>query len=123
MREAPGRRFTAREIAEVLIRRYPEWAEKKRHASKDIFTENDLVAYLRGEINSGRNLLVKKYPSVHTIKDRPRQYYWSEPPTSVSPLTPSGREKKAEGARSLREADLYPLLGRYLHRELELWPK
>ncbi len=123
LKSAPERRFTARELAEELVRRWPNWAEHKRQNSGQQLDHKGPIYQIMAEIGASRNAL-RKNQSILTTEDRPRLYYWTNAATEqvfqeVGTVPPGG---SAESWQPL-EADLYPMLGRYLHDELGLWPK
>lgn len=130
LRDEPGRRFTAREIAEALVRRWPDWAEQKRRESRQNLDHAGLLQQLVSEVGADREALQRKYRAVRTTEERPRRYYWSELPTELPfedemPASKTGPAISPATSVELAasEADLYPILGRYLHGELGLWPK
>lgn len=128
----PEQKFTARELAQEFIQRYPvEMAKKQQNPNYD--TEEKLIAQLAAEIGGGRTFTAKaKCANVATKdKPRPRLYYWDpEPQTQqqaleVLPL-PSSSNPQAQvsavvpGAEVISEHDLYPRLIEFLNEEYGL---
>lgn len=116
LRATPGRRWTAAELAEELIERYPDWAERKRKRSR-----YDLRDAIKAEIYANRLALQKGYPKIVTTEERPKRFFWSDSWT-VGPESPEAIQT-TEPASGSKESDLYPLSSRYLHTENGLWPK
>ncbi|MEO1949635.1 HrgA protein [Thioclava sp.] len=136
LQEHPEHRFKARELAELLLRRFPEACAAKLARSSALETEDQLVQQIVAEIGAQRPQIQQRNPAVRTTESRPRRYYWSdktdaeeiveieakyeEPPAmSKSPvgaitLQIVGTEEEPQ---SLTEYNLYPLLGEYLYRE------
>lgn len=124
----PERKFTARELAQEFIVRYPnELADKRLNPRYD--TEEKLIAQLSAEIGGERTYAAKKQcPNVATRdKPRPRLYYWQVNPTQMQKIGPEEQELEEitpEGTvqgGELSEHELYPLLIEFLHSELGLY--
>lgn len=130
LRSEPERRFTAREIAEAIVQRWPDWADRKRQESKQHLDRAGLLQQIVAEIGAQREALQRKYTAVRATEERPRRYYWNDigsenmgedgisPGVGGPTVTPT-----SSTALTASEADLYPILGRYLHDELGLWTK
>jgi len=115
----PEKRMIAREIAKAIEEIYPEDCEKKRKKSRVDFSDYSFQDQLVAEIGSTRQSLLKKFPTLKTIETRPRQFYFSnitdENEVEQTMVTERGSSKK------FSEHDLYPLLGHYLHKELNTY--
>jgi len=124
----PERKFTARELAEVFIERYPaEMAEKQRNPRYD--TREKLLTQLAAEIGGERAVAAKKQcPNVVTRdKPRPRIYYWEPNPELVAQHAEVDDDPDDAtvdtplATPGLSEHDLYPMLIQFLHKEHGLY--
>jgi hypothetical protein len=122
-----GEALTARQLAEWLLRAFPDECRRKMERSKNqrLKTENDLIQQLAAEIKVD---ITGKYPFIKTLEERPRRFYYSE----RSDEEEVALAEKAESAQTttllpvdaaLSEADLYPLLAQYLAAEFGLYSK
>ncbi|MBS1188390.1 MAG: HrgA protein [Rhodocyclaceae bacterium] len=122
-------RFTARQIASWMFDNLREACEeKRRNSQQDLSDDAALVQQLVAEIGVNRPGIQKRFPQVRTTETRPRRYYWSttseetEVAQAEEVIRPAkGRAKPDEPI--VGEHRLYPLLCRYLHSELGLYPK
>lgn len=134
LRENSERTFTARELAEYFIARYPlEMEEKQQNPRYE--THNDLVTQLAAEIGGSRTQAAKMQCLNVTTQDkpRPRLYYWSDKPIIENELisgTILGNLKIQSQSKfkddnnlvlNLSEHDLYPLLIKFLAEEMGLF--
>lgn len=134
LKENPDRTFTARELAEFFISRYPvEMKEKQKNPRYK--TYNDLVTQLAAEVGGSRTETAKQVCLNITTQDRPRPrlYYWSEIPVTdsqfIKKITPkalsihtmSTSEDIGNLVPNLSEHDLYPLLIKFLAEEMGLF--
>lgn len=121
----PQQKFTARELAQLFLSRYPaELAEKRRNPR--YANEADLITQLAAEIGGERTTAAKRQcPNVTTQdKPRPRLYFWVANPEQHEANPSSSNEGLADtNTESLSEADLYPLLMQYLHEDMGLFCK
>lgn len=128
LRDHPDQSFTARELAELFLERYPEDLEEKRNNPR-YKTEEDLIVQLAAEIGGERTERAKRLcPNVATQdKPRPRKYYWQVTPESSHLVEEDEADDLEESAQNLvsdlisfSEHDLYPLLISYLSEDLGL---
>ncbi|WP_296202744.1 COG2958 family protein [Psychrobacter sp. UBA3962] len=128
LRDYPDQMFTARELAELFIERYPEDLEEKRKNPR-YKTEEDLIVQLAAEIGGERTETAKRLcPNVATQdKPRPRKYYWQAIPEHPYLMVEEEADDLDEPIESLpsnlasfSEHDLYPLLISYLSEDLGL---
>lgn len=127
----PKQRFTARELAQALVARYPdEMAEKAknpRYASEDA-----LIQQLAAEVGGSRAKAAKqKCPNVRTREHpRPRVFFWVDEPAAfeAAQALRNAQEDAAEhtppGTARLTdysESELYPQLMDFLHQEMRLY--
>ncbi len=131
LRENSERTFTARELAEFFISRYPdEMAEKQKNPRYK--THDDLVTQLAAEIGGSRTQAAKRNCENITTQDRPRPrlYYWSDSPVAKNEsiqqntfeeLNQSEFQADVDFVPNLSEHDLYPLLIKFLAEETGLF--
>ena len=134
LKENPDRTFTARELAEFFISRYPaEMKEKQKNPRYK--TYNDLVTQLAAEVGGSRTQTAKQQCSNIATQDRPRPrlYYWSENPVIINDSiqqttldvlniqTQSECKIASNLVPNLNEHDLYPLLIKFLAEETGLF--
>lgn len=128
LRDHPGKRFTAHELAEAFLQRYPaEMAEKKTNPR--YATQEKLLAQLAAEIGGERTVEAKKRCSniVTQDKPRPRLYWWDANPQQQAEVLQTLDEAVSTDVdvplipQSLSEHELYPLLIEFLHKEHQLY--
>lgn len=112
-----GDRFTARQIARAIVEQNPVAAERKRENSQQSLDQEGLVGQVTAEIGSFRPHLERIHASFHSSSDRPRLYFWDEDGSPADPIEP---ERVVASEKT--EADLYPLLNRYLIDQKNLIP-
>lgn len=123
--------YTAREIGQWVIERFPTECAEKKAASKGSYIVSDaaLVQQLTAEISSIRPGMQRRYPQLKTTEGRPRRYYWTEKDAGeevataeqsdvTGALSPTQTDVAAPSAPpKLSEHDLYPMLSAYLDTE------
>lgn len=122
----PDERFTARQIAVWMFENLRDACEEKRHNSQqDLSDDGALVQQLVAEIGANRPEMQKRWPQMRTTETRPRRYYWTNVSAEVEVTRAEEAQASAPKSERLQPAEytLYPLLGRYLHGELGLYPK
>jgi len=128
LRAHPEQKFTARELAQKFLERYPEEiADKQQNPRYD--TREKLITQLAAEIGGGRTETAKSMcPNVATRdKPRPRIYYWELNPVEAEAMAKTPVPEPAPAAapspsqeETLSEQALYPLLIEFLNEELGL---
>ncbi|BAW80110.1 hypothetical conserved protein [Candidatus Nitrosoglobus terrae] len=117
----PQERFTARQLAENIVSRYPEDYEDKRINSRFI-NNNAFISQIVAEIGSQKNGIARCHQGIRW-QDKPRpRVYWFDPDPNLSPMSITEIEDEDSGedapiireSASLTERDLYPLLMQYL---------
>ena len=125
LQERVGQRFTTRQIAECLVKIYPEESRKKKEASSRINTDKELIGRIQVEIAGARPTLQNTHPQIKTTEGYGRLYYWMEKSDQdeVSEAEETGAEAQPlDAGRTLpRENDLYPLLSEYLWYEFHIY--
>lgn len=127
LKENQDKKFTAQELAQEFIQRYPiEIAEKQTNPNYD--TKEKLIAQLAAEIGGDRTINAKrKCPNIATRDTpRPRIYYWDNNPQlqTVDDSQSGNDEPEIDTpliSQSYSEHDLYPMLMTYLHKDLGLY--
>lgn len=126
LRDHPNQSFTARELAELFIDRYPQDLEEKRNNPR-YKTLEDLIVQLAAEIGGERTETAKRLcPNITTQdKPRPRKYYWTDRQDDNTYDENSEDEDVIDAVTSnqpyFSEYDLYPLLISYLSEDLGLF--
>ncbi|MDO5667354.1 MAG: HrgA protein [Alcaligenaceae bacterium] len=136
MRDNPGKKFTARELAHEFVKRYPQEIAEKR-TNPRYATLDDLIFQLSAEIGGERTAAAKqRCPNVVTQdQPRPRLYYWDDNPqasdysddslievtTDETQDIATGEETSFIKPQSFQEYELYPLLIEFLSTELKLY--
>ena len=125
LKEHVGQTLKAREIAEWIVRTYPDATAEKLRRSAVLHTQDMLLNQLVAEIGANRPTIEHRYAQVKTTEDRPRLYYWSDSSDEAEVQQAEG--PAAEPATvveleetSRREHDLYPLLTVFLASEFNV---
>ncbi len=117
LRSAAGEGFTAAQIARALVQQHPIEAEEKRKSSQQGLDNKGLISQITAEIGSFRPHLERLHPAFHSSSDRPRLYFWQDGTGLDNPAALDPTDSK-----STTEAELYPLLSRYLISQKNLIP-
>jgi len=110
LKNNPNQYFTAKEVAENVFKKFPDWCESKKQNSKqDLSTDNKLINQIKSEILSKIVALQKKDSNYQILEEKPRKLFYS---------TKNNVEKSDNVQQVIKgnfsENDLYPLLARYL---------
>ena len=74
LKENPEKRFTTREISELILKKFPEGCQEKRDRSKtNLDTDDAFIWQISAEIQP--KSIKKKYPEIKTTEGRPRKFY------------------------------------------------
>jgi len=75
-----GQKFTAIQLARLLVIEHPEQAEAKRLASRQNLTQEGLVEQIRNEINANinRGNILNRFPEIVVTEDNPLVIYWPD---------------------------------------------
>jgi hypothetical protein len=135
----PNQYYTARELAEEILKEKPEECQKKMARSKATVTpidnENALLGQIASEIGAYKQRLFSLSDNkVKITTERPRKYYYSnktdieEIEDSEKQSLSSANEQNQQSSHLPRtnghpEHDSYPLLCQYLYSELNIYPK
>jgi hypothetical protein len=124
LKNKANERLTAHQIAQEIFDKYPKDCEQKRRnstAQKDpIDTDQKLIEQIRCEINSRNEALLKKYPDIKMIEERPRKFYYttktdSQEITEIEVGVPD--DTIQHNNSRITEHGLYPKLMDYLTTE------
>ena len=130
LKEHAGQKYTARQIAEAIIERYPEdYAEKR--GNPRFADDNAFMQQIVAEIGAQKGGILSQDARIRW-QDKPRpRVFWFDPvfePSASAPLWTVAAEEDGEqdvdaatSSKSLSEHDLYPLLIQYLKTELRLF--
>lgn len=131
LKEHPEQRLIAREIANLIMQKYPAACEDKRNRSRasvmPLDTDDALTQQIVAEIGAQRKGLEKRF-NIKTTEERPRKYYFSMQSDSaeveaVERLMPIQNKTGTKNSQKLLEADLYPMLSKFLYSELNIYSK
>ncbi|MEO1178927.1 MAG: HrgA protein [Pseudomonadota bacterium] len=124
LKESPGKRFTARELATQIMERFPNDVEEKRKRSRavKISLESDdaMLQQIVAEIGAQRPNIQRKHSEIKTTEGRPRQFYFTtlSDEDELADLEIEITELDVRGLPNQLEANLYPILSKYLRSEL-----
>lgn len=117
LKSHPNQYFTARELAEEVIRAKPSEAKAKMSRT-NISSEQELLEQITKEIGA-RTFRSVMAANVKTTAERPRKYYYSEK-TDAQEIEEA---EKVSRNNNHPEHDSYPLLCQYLYNEFNIYPK
>ncbi|MCX4026748.1 HrgA protein [Endozoicomonas sp. SM1973] len=130
LKENPGEKFTARQIAEAIIARYPEDYLDKR-SNPRFSDEKAFLQQIVAEIGAQKASILRQDNKIHwQDKPRPRVYWFEvnaneeeeEPDWSDSDLDDEDAAIEVITQQQiLAEVELYPLLVQYLKSEHHLY--
>ena len=127
LHDRPEQKFRARQLAQWIFENFPTECQEKKAKSRFINSDDQLVQQLVAEIGAQRPGLQKKYPQIKTTEGRPRHYYWTEKSdqTQIREAEQGSQSSGSvpAGSSALIEADLYPLLSKYLWSDLSVLSK
>ena len=112
-------RFTAFELANRIVEKYPADYEQKKQNSRFITTDAELRQQIAAEIGSSRPRWQLRHPELKTTEGRPRRFYYSAQSASEQVEVVEGNITSAQTTDTTlelpqpREHDLYPLLAAY----------
>ena len=127
LKEHPLERMNSRQIAEMMISKYPEdYAEKR--SNPRFPNENAFITQVSAEIGTQTRRMLKGDKHVF-IQDKPRpRVFWYDPDTTrdqfdeqVNEGVDDEDEIVSNETAKLSEHDLYPILMSYLKSELGLY--
>jgi hypothetical protein len=124
LQEQPEVKKTAREIADYILRNFPDECAAKKANSSNLTTDDELIAQLIAEIGSRRPSIQRRIPAFKNTEGRPRKYYYSDKSDEAEILeNESLLQTNAIQANANKsgEHDLYPLLSQYLKEEFDLY--
>ncbi len=132
LKQNPGQKFTAREIAEWVLEAYPkECREKQKRSTIAAIRDggkNALTYQLMSQIAASLPVLRKNH-KITTIEDRPRKYYFAGEEAEPAPPESEENDQLPQAALSsdndahTKEYELYPILGQFLWSEHNIYTK
>jgi hypothetical protein len=123
LQQNPEQKFTARQIAEWILKKYPKECDEKKKRSNVINSKTALIQQLVAEISTHRPIIQKKNNKIKTTESRPKKYYFTEASDSSEIEYSEQIEGVSTTQDKLTEHDLYPLLTKYLKSELSVLSK
>ncbi len=123
LQENPNQRYTAKQIAEAIIARYPDDYTEKR-ANTRFQTEQDFISQVVAEIGSQKQGILNQSPKIKwQDTPRPRVYWFDDGAQDNQDDTEDETQSVAidQPANSLTEHELYPILMDYLSSEHQLY--
>ena len=123
LKENAGVRLISREIAELILERYPSDCEKKKQRSLVLHTDGDLVGQISAEIGASWRTIVDSNKNIQFIEVRPRQFYWEAGNNSNAETVPETTTPNSQtiADRTFSEHDLYPILGSVVFNEMRCY--
>lgn len=127
----PNQRFTARQIAQAIIERYPDDYQEKRSNTRFV-TDNEFIQQVIAEIGAQKESIAKKNKKIRwQDKPGPRVYWMDQTQTSalvgsivsddLKAIEHDARDYAKQRLEAILESDLYPLLMQYLSIEQKLF--
>lgn len=130
LKRNPEKRYTAREIAQWVVKTYPNeiFQKQKKSTAKVIPLTSDsaILQQIVAEISGQRPRLQKHHPEIKTTEGRPRKYYFTDSNDGDEIELAENNNNEASTLNNqnrLREEDLYPLLSDYLWIEHNIYSK
>ncbi|HBC5916414.1 TPA: hypothetical protein KEY36_003005 [Proteus mirabilis] len=124
LKQNQGKQYTARDIAENLVKQDPDWAMDKVKKSQALSTLDDAVKQYAAEIGAQtpKWLTPKKNKTVKikTTIERPRKYFYSEM-TDDEEIALSEIADATANSNDWSEHDLYPLLNQWLESNMNVY--
>lgn len=111
-------KMTAREIANWILKNYPDDCNHKKNQSTAIVTplntESEFLNQIVAEIGARRPMIQRNNPQIKITEGRPRKYYFTEKSDNVEIEVAEAQNNNTKEKIGLSENDLYPLLAEYL---------
>lgn len=133
LRNNPETRYTARQIAEWIVTKFPEEVEAKRQKSQakvvPLDTNEAMLTQIVAEIGAQRKNLEKKYPDIRTTEGRPRKYFSTSNVDDVdgeaveNKIHPDLESNTTPFQNEYFEVDLYPKLSEFLREDRGIFLK
>lgn len=98
LKDNANTKFTARQIAEYIVKNFPDETERKKNNSKN--KNLDIIDQYSCEIPIQRDDLLKNYPNIKSTDERPKKFYYTDL---------SEKEEIKELEETKKEIDLYPV--------------
>lgn len=119
LKSEPHKALTSKELAQEIFERHPIDCKSKKDRSDAVTNDTELVQQIAREIGAHAHSIVQRYPSILIDEIRPRKFYISKEnarhEVEIDDLQQVTNPIKIT---SLKEHDLYPLLGSYIHHEM-----
>ncbi len=129
LKEHESQKFTARQIAEAIVKKYSNDYQKKRDNPR-LNNDSEFIQQIISEIGALKNLIVKKEKHIFwQDTPRPRTYWFNPNKKEQDAILAEADNENGEvnpettpiNEKSISEHDLYPILMQYLYSELNLY--
>lgn len=120
LKEQPGVKFTARQIAEKMWINFSDSLANKRNNPR-FATDDDFILQLQAEVGSHKKSIKKRPNVIIEEQTRPKLYFFDQdynPENDEEVNLPNEPERV-----DINEKELYPILGEYLKLEEEVYTK
>lgn len=129
LKEKPGSPLTARQLAEEMLSRRPNYYRRKRERSSQSFTSDGaLLQQVVAEIGAQKPSLLRANPNIRTTAGRPRGYvYLPDGAKEIKELVSTTESNQTDGSMGrgdqrspplkkavFSEHDMYPVICQYL---------
>lgn len=119
----PEEHFDAKQVAWLIYEMFPSDCDAKRERSDNISSKDALIQQIAREWHSYWRTAAKRDPKIRATETRPRKFYYSskseEAEIQENEVTNKKNSTQSHKNNKLSEHDLYPLLGEYIHDELQ----
>jgi len=121
LKDNPNQSFTAKEVAENIFKKNPDWCENKRQNSKQDLDDARLIKQITAEVGTKVPYLQKKDSNYQIFGENPRKLIYSTENIKINTNKPDSVQQVPKS--NFSESDLYPLLGQYLRTEHTVYGK
>ena len=121
LKDNNGKKLTARELANEILKRKPNDVEEKRKTS-GFKTMDECLSQIVSEIGAAKNAIIKKDFHVRLSEEHPRKYFYDSDATknNIEIITKPATEVFEENDD---EYALYPKLCSFLYSNNNIYPK
>lgn len=121
LKENIDKKFTAKEIAEFIMKTYPK--EVSNQKTKNKHSDINIINQVAAEIGARYRGWQTKGVNIDTIKGWPRKFFWKSEVNLNKNAEPAITDENGK-TRQLKEKDIYPLLCNYYYSEYySIYPK
>jgi len=117
LQEAEKEKFTSKQLAEIVAKKYKNEFFKKRSKFE---SDKEFVNQLQAEIGAQKSYIGKKKNVIIDEQKRPKLYYYD---TTYNAEDDNSISNVSKEISNISEDELYPLLASYLKNELNIYSK